>query len=416
MICPHCAFPNEPKTRVCEKCHRPLGQSAKDATPDKKTPGWFQAPASKPPSAEDQASAAPLSENVAACLKNAQAKEEGGDLREAFLSCQSLLIDNYGNIPDADMASLYLYMSRVSAKQDKKERALKYLKKARTLAPKNPEIQNLAEELTATPPTPIEQAVIEKSTRAAQAAHSPGVSGVSGVSQPSSQFEGQPSSKFEGQPPAPAPADGDMPTPNEKAEAEFALEEKISAPPPEPPTTEELEEEPEEELDGERVDGPAVGRLAWVAGFWARLLAFFIDTMVVVVVVVIMMFISSLVLGHSALEAFDFFFQQLSTLMAAVFVFVLLLLVYLTTFTIFGGQTVGKMLIGLRVVGLDGHSVSTVGALRRALGMLVAGLPGLAGFLWTGFDLKRRGWHDYFGGTLVVHVHPEEMKAAISSG
>jgi hypothetical protein len=169
MICPHCAFPNEPKTRVCVKCHRPLDQSAKDDPPDKKTPGWFQAPASKPPapkSAEDQASAAPLSENVAACLKNAHAKEEGGDLRGAFLGCQSLLIDNYGNIPNADMASLYLYMSRVSVKQDKKERALKYLKKARTLAPKNPEIQNLAEELTATPPTPIEQAVIEESTRA----------------------------------------------------------------------------------------------------------------------------------------------------------------------------------------------------------------------------------------------------------
>jgi uncharacterized RDD family membrane protein YckC len=129
-----------------------------------------------------------------------------------------------------------------------------------------------------------------------------------------------------------------------------------------------------------------------------------------------MMFISSLLLGHGALEAFDFFFQQVSTLLAAVFVLVLLLLVYLTIFTIFGGQTAGKMLLGLRVVGLDGHSVSTVQAIRRALGMLVAGFPGLAGFLWTAFDLQRRGWHDYIGGTLVVHVHPKEMKAALSQG
>jgi uncharacterized RDD family membrane protein YckC len=145
-------------------------------------------------------------------------------------------------------------------------------------------------------------------------------------------------------------------------------------------------------------------------------LAFVIDTMVVGVVVVVMMLISSLVLGHGALEAFDYFFQQLSTLMAAIFVFVLLLLTYHTIFTIFGGQTVGKMLLDLRVVGLDGHSVSTVGALRRALGMLLAGFPGLAGFLWTAFDLNRRGWHDYIGGTLVVHVHPKEMKAALSQG
>ena len=430
MICPHCAFPNEPKTRVCVKCHRPLDPSSKDDSSDKKTPGWFQAPVSKPgtlgvaqpsskfegKSAENKASATPMSEKVAACLKDAHAKEEGGDLRGAFLNCQSLLIDNYGDIPDDGMASLYIYMSRISAQQDKKERALKYLKKARTLAPKNPEIQELAEELTATPPTPIEQAVMQESARAAQANPSPGVSG---VSQPSSQFEGQPSSQFEG---APAPVDKEMPTPDERIEPEFVIEEKISAPPPEPPAAQSAEEEPEEELeeelDEEWVDkpAPAAGRLAWVAGFWARLLAFFIDTLVVTVVVVVMMFISSLVLGHSALEAFDFFFQQLSTLMAAVFVFVLLLLVYLTIFTIFGGQTVGKMLIGLRVVGLDGHSVSTIGALRRALGMLVAGLPGLAGFLWTAFDLKRRGWHDYIGGTLVVQVHPKEMKAALSQG
>jgi len=292
---------------------------------------------------------------------------------------------------------LYIYMSRISVKQDKKERALKYLKKARTLAPKDPEIQKLAEELTAVPPTPIEQAVMQESARAAQKASSP---------------------------PAPPPAaEEEMPTPDERSEPEIFIPEKISAPPSvKPPREEEPEDEPEEEAEEEPEEEavetavPAAGRLAWVAGFWTRLLAFAIDTMVVGVVVVAMMLFSSLVLGHGALEAFDYFFQQLSTLLAAIFVFVLLLLTYLTIFTIFGGQTVGKMLLDLRVVGIDGHSVSTLAALRRALGMLLAGLPGLAGFLWTAFDLKRRGWHDYIGGTLVVHVHPKEMKAALSQG
>jgi uncharacterized RDD family membrane protein YckC len=399
MICPHCAFPNDPGTRVCAKCRRPLDQPSRDDSPGQKTPGWFQAPVSGPPasgSQKDQTSAAPMSDKVAACLEGARAKEQAGDLRAAFLSCQSLLIDNYGDIPDADMAALYVSMSRVSAKQDKKERALKYLKKARTLAPKSPEIQKLAEELTAQPPTPIEQAVMQESNRAAKEAPTP-----------------------------PAPAEAEMPTPEEKTDSEFILVEKISAPPPQkPPKPEEPEvpspeEEPEEEPEDqaeEELTASAVGRLAWAAGFWTRLLAFLIDTLVVTAVVVVMMFISSLVLGQGALEAFDFFFQQLSSLLAAIFVFVILLLVYLTIFTIYGGQTVGKMLLGLRVVGLDGHSVSTVGALRRALGMLVAGLPGLAGFLWTGFDLERRGWHDYIGRTLVVHVQPKGMKAALAKG
>ncbi len=336
-----------------------------------------------------------MSAKVAACLDGARAKEAAGDLRAAFLSCQSLLIDNYGDIPDSNMASLYLYMSRVSAKQDKKERALKYLKKARTLAPKSPEIEKLAEELTAPAPTPIERAVMQESARAADEA-----------------------------PATPAPAE-DMPTPDEKDDSEFVIAEKISAPPPReppepvesavPPAGEEPEEEPEAEAE-EEWPAPAEGRLAWAAGFWTRLLAFLIDALVVTVVVVVMMLISSLVLGQGALEAFDFFFQQLSSLLAAIFVFVLLLLVYLTIFTIYGGQTVGKMLLGLRVVGLDGHSVSTVGALLRALGMLLAGLPGLAGFLWAAFDLDRRGWHDYIGKTLVVQVQPGEIKPVLAKG
>jgi hypothetical protein len=210
MICPHCAFPNEPGTRVCVKCHRPLGQPTTDESPAKQTPGWLQAPVSKPPDAKlakDQASAAPMSDRVTTCLENARAKEQAGDLRSAFLSCQSLLIDHYGDIPDDSMAALYIYMSRISAKQDKKERALKYLKKARTLAPKDPEIQKLAEELTATPPTPIEQAVIQETARVAK--ESP-------------------------KPPAPAPepvAEEEMPTPDERSEPEIFIPEKISDPP-----------------------------------------------------------------------------------------------------------------------------------------------------------------------------------------
>jgi uncharacterized RDD family membrane protein YckC len=376
MICPHCAFPNDPGTRVCVKCRRPLDPPSRDDSPTRKSPGWLQAPVSGPPAtkpAEGLTSASPMSGKVAACLQDAHAKEASGDLRAAFLVCQSLLIDHYGDIPDDAMASLYIYMSRISAKQEKKERALKYLKKARTLAPKHPEILELAEELTAAPPTPIEKAIMEESART-----------------------------------------------TEEAEPEFVIEEKISAPPPpKPPKAKKPVPEPAAQsaaLEVLREPEPAAGRLAWVAGFWARFLAFLIDATVVTTVVVIMMFISSLLLGHGALEAFDFFFQQVSTLLAAVFVLVILLLVYLTIFTIFGGQTAGKMLLGLRVVGLDGHSVSTVQAIRRALGMLVAGFPGLAGFLWTAFDLQRRGWHDYIGGTLVVHVHPKEMKAALSQG
>jgi len=313
MICPHCAFPNEPETKTCVKCKRPLGQPAKGQAPAKKTPGWLQAPVSKPPDAkppEDQASAAPMSDRVSACLKDAKAKEQAGDMRSAFLRCQSLLIDHYGDIPDESMAALYIYMSRISAKQDKKERALKYLKKARTLAPKDPEIAKLAAELTAAPPSPIEQAIIEETIKAEKKAPAP--------------------------PPPEPVAEEDMPTPDERSEPEIFVPEKISDPPSPKhmgdsapdivpvtvpvPAAERSEAAPvgvpEEAPEPEEAPAPSDpppsisldGRLVWVAGFWTRLLAFAIDTFVVGVVVVVMMLVSSLVLGHGALEAFDYFF------------------------------------------------------------------------------------------------------------
>jgi uncharacterized RDD family membrane protein YckC len=58
------------------------------------------------------------------------------------------------------------------------------------------------------------------------------------------------------------------------------------------------------------------------------------------------------------------------------------------------------------VVGLTGHSLSVGQALRRGLGMLIGGLAGLAGFLWAGFDLRRRAWHDWIAATLVIRLRP----------
>ncbi|MBN2497372.1 MAG: RDD family protein [Deltaproteobacteria bacterium] len=150
----------------------------------------------------------------------------------------------------------------------------------------------------------------------------------------------------------------------------------------------------------------ASGRLVWTAMFWMRAAAMLIDVLLVIGLLAIMLLLSALILDRSSAELLAALGASLAHMSILLVVFGLLLLVYLTVFVRYGGQTVGKMVLGLRVVRYDGHSVGSAHAVLRALGMVLAALPGLAGFVWAAFDLNRRGWHDKIAGTLVVRLKP----------
>jgi uncharacterized RDD family membrane protein YckC len=75
---------------------------------------------------------------------------------------------------------------------------------------------------------------------------------------------------------------------------------------------------------------------------------------------------------------------------------------YLIAFTVAGGQTIGKMLTGIRVVADDGARIDTTGAVFRAVGIAVAlGTLGLA-YLPAFFSANGKALHDRLAGTRVV--------------
>lgn len=75
---------------------------------------------------------------------------------------------------------------------------------------------------------------------------------------------------------------------------------------------------------------------------------------------------------------------------------------YVAAFTVAGGQTIGKMILGLRVIGDDGRPVDTTGGMLRALGcMLVPITLGLS-YLPVLFTSEHRALHDRLAGTRVV--------------
>lgn len=67
------------------------------------------------------------------------------------------------------------------------------------------------------------------------------------------------------------------------------------------------------------------------------------------------------------------------------------------------GKTVGKALMGLRVLGQDGRRLTFFQALIRALSYYISGLALFIGFLWVLVDDRRQAWHDKLARTIVVY-------------
>ena len=87
--------------------------------------------------------------------------------------------------------------------------------------------------------------------------------------------------------------------------------------------------------------------------------------------------------------------------------FVLLLkFAYFCAFNAVGGQTIGKMALGIRVVTEEGEPLDGAVAARRAVaGLASASVFGL-GFLPALYGPERRAFHDRLTGTRVVEVRP----------
>jgi uncharacterized RDD family membrane protein YckC len=78
------------------------------------------------------------------------------------------------------------------------------------------------------------------------------------------------------------------------------------------------------------------------------------------------------------------------------------------------GKTVGKAVLGLRVVARSGGRVGWARALVRLVGYGLSTAAFGLGFLWVALDPKRRGWADMLARTRVVYdwrVHGVELES-----
>jgi uncharacterized RDD family membrane protein YckC len=82
----------------------------------------------------------------------------------------------------------------------------------------------------------------------------------------------------------------------------------------------------------------------------------------------------------------------------------LIALAYFTGMWGWKGTTIGGIVLGLKVVRMDGQPVTFAVALVRALAAAFSIVVLFLGFLWIAWDSEKQGWHDKIAGTVVLKL------------
>lgn len=150
-------------------------------------------------------------------------------------------------------------------------------------------------------------------------------------------------------------------------------------------------------------------RMRWVppvigqyAGFATRGVALVIDIAVVALVGTIIGIASSLIGSMFPMSGWA---HELLVITTGGLIILFTVGYYVVSWTLLG-QTVGKYVMGVRVVTVDGGPISMRAALIRYFGYFISALAFFLGYLWVLVDDERRAWHDHLARTMVVYAWP----------
>ncbi|WP_103104186.1 RDD family protein [Brevibacillus reuszeri] len=130
------------------------------------------------------------------------------------------------------------------------------------------------------------------------------------------------------------------------------------------------------------------------AGFWIRVCATLLDSLFLIGI--------SLLIFNPLRRLFGVYDYAFSMIDLLEVLFNLLYMVLLTWWT---GQTLGKMITGIRVIsGRQARANLTAGQvlLREVIGKTLSFLPFGLGYMWVGWNSQKQGWHDLLARTYVV--------------
>lgn len=134
------------------------------------------------------------------------------------------------------------------------------------------------------------------------------------------------------------------------------------------------------------------------AGFWVRLGAVLIDTIIILIVIT---FPLSLIYG----EQYWFGGTYIRGFWDLILGWVVPIVATIWFWLRYLG-TPGKMALKLKIVDAKtGKKMTTGQAIGRYFAYIVSIVPFGLGFIWVGIDSKKQGWHDKLAGTVVIKTN-----------
>jgi len=134
------------------------------------------------------------------------------------------------------------------------------------------------------------------------------------------------------------------------------------------------------------------------AGFWARVFASALDTIIQLLLVVPLLYV---LYGGTV-----FISPAFSSGPAGIFI-QLLPTLWVILFWKFKSATPGKIMMGMSIVdATTGDTPTLLRLVMRYLGYIVSAIPCLLGFFWVGWDKRKQGFHDMIANTVVIMNPP----------
>jgi uncharacterized RDD family membrane protein YckC len=142
-------------------------------------------------------------------------------------------------------------------------------------------------------------------------------------------------------------------------------------------------------------------RVPRYVGFWNRVLASIIDTLILVVFI-----------GLIAVAFYGKEYLRLSnegkTVMFDLVVQGLLPALAVILLWRYRGATPGKMLISAKIVDAETFGTPSTGKLVGRYFAYIVSCFFMLGFIWVAFDKRKQGWHDKLAGTVVIYDEDDD--------
>ena len=142
------------------------------------------------------------------------------------------------------------------------------------------------------------------------------------------------------------------------------------------------------------------------AGFWIRLGAGIIDSLILLLIFYI---VYTLISEWTKTLPLPTIF-----ILVTIFISFLIKITYFVSFWVWKGQTPGKLIMGIKIIRTDSSPITWPYALLRYFGYILSAIILFIGFIWIAFEERKQGLHDKIADTYVVKLPVRQVEFAES--